>query len=224
MTTLVIPPPAEVELVGASVEPKIDAMIQKLMASLPDTDKLTPSERRDIIARYTTVLEGNFIYWMTAAYLSAKSEDARPHLLANLREEISDCHPAMLRTFTMAAHAYPTASDALEVDEDLTNVRMFLGRLSGAQNILTMAFFEGFIQQFMAYLAKLAELQGSQERVYTDVHGVCDVAHTAELFHAFYAELAVDPVEPSTNLLEGVDLLRTLIQTIIFGKRAAQAA
>ena len=65
-----------------------------------------------MIARYTAVLEGNFIYWMTAAYLSAKSEEARPILLDNLREEIGDCHPAMLRKFTIAAHAFPRTGRA----------------------------------------------------------------------------------------------------------------
>jgi hypothetical protein len=214
MTASPVTLPVQDDLVGASLKPQIDTIIEELIASLPDPNKLSAGERRGIIARYTAVLEGNFIYWMTAAYLSAKSEEARPILLENLREEIGDCHPAMLRNFTIAAHAFPTDSDALEVHRDLTNVRLFLGRLSGVQNILTMAFFEGFIQQYMAYLADLAEAQGSVERVYTDVHGVCDVAHSQELFRALSAEMAVNPLAPSENLFEGVDLLRTLIQNI----------
>ena len=200
------------------------AIIEELIASLPDPDKLSADERRGIIARYTAVLEGNFIYWMTATYLSAKSEEAHPILLDNLMEEIRDCHPAMLRNFTMAAHAFPTDSDALEVHQDLTNVRLFLGRLSGVQNLLTMAFFEGFIQQFMAYLADLAGAQGSVERVYTDVHGVCDVTHSQELFRAVSVEMALNPIDPSTDLFEGVDLLRTLIRTIIHGRGEKVAA
>ena len=147
-----------------------------------------------IVARYTAVLEGNFIYWMTAAYLSAKSEEARLIMLDNLREEIGDCHPHMLRKFTIAAHAFPTDADALDVHRDLTNVRLFLGRLSGVQNIVTMAFFEGFIQQFMGYLADLAVAQGSEELVYTDVHGVCDVA---ALTRAFSRSLDGDGSQPN---------------------------
>ena len=224
MTTSLVIPPVQNDLVGASLKPQIDAIIEELIASLPDPDKLSAGERRGIIARYTAVLEGNFIYWMTAAYISAKSEEARPILLENLREEIGDCHPAMLRNFTMAAHAFPTDSDALEVHRDLTNVRLFLGRLSGVQNILTMAFFEGFIQQFMAYLADLAGAQGSVERVYTDVHGVCDVAHSQELFRALSAEMAVNPLVPSEDLFEGVDLLRTLIQNINRVRRSELSA
>ncbi len=224
MTTSLVIGPVQDDLVGASLKPQIDAIIEDLITSLPAPNKLSVSERRGIIARYTAVLEGNFIYWMTATYLSVKSEAARPILVDNLMEEIRDCHPAMLRNFTIAAHAFPTDSDALEVHQDLTNVRLFLGRLSGVQNLLTMAFFEGFIQRFMAYLADLAGAQGSEERLYTDVHGVCDVTHSQELFRAVSVEMAVSPLNSSTDLFEGVDLLRTLIQTIIHGRVERVAA
>ena len=199
-------------------------MIDDLFASLPDPKKLTGNERRGIIARYTAVLEGNFIYWMTAALLSVQSEESRPILLDNLHEEIRDCHPAMLRRFAIAAHAFPTDSDALAVHDDLTNVRLFLGRLSGVQTVLTMAFFEGFIQRFMAYLADLAAAQGSVEMEYTDVHGVCDIAHSEGLFRALAVEMGQTPLEPGTDLFEGVDLLRTLIQTIVHPKADKIAA
>jgi hypothetical protein len=48
------------------------------------------------------------------------------------------------------------------------------------------------------------------------VHGVCDVAHTQELFRALEAEMMdQDPVAPAESLYEGVDLLRALIENII---------
>jgi hypothetical protein len=124
----------------------------------------------------------------------------------------------MLRRFTTAAHALPTDTDAVAVQEDLKNVRLFLGRLSGVQSVLTMAFFEGFIQRFMGYLAELAAAQGSVEMEYTDVHGVCDIAHTQGLFTALSAEMAVNPLDAGAELFEGVYLLRRLLQTIIFGR------
>jgi hypothetical protein len=214
MTTSLVTPSVQDGLLGTSLRQQIDSTIEELIIALPDPKRLTTEQRRGMIARYTAVLEGNFIYWMTATYLSVEAEDARPILLANLREEVADCHPAMLRNFSVAAHAFPTDQDALDVHADLTNVRLFLGRLSGVQNLLTMAFFEGYIQQFMAYLAELAELQGSTERVYTDVHGVCDIEHSEGLFRALYAEMAVNPLDPSADLFEGVDLLRTLLRRI----------
>lgn len=224
MTTFAVTPQSHNGAVDSSIQAKIGGMIDDLAASLPDPKQLTSEERRGIIARYTAVLEGNFIYWMTAAYLAVQAEEARPLLIDNLFEEVRDAHPAMLRRFAIGANAFPTDTDALAVHEDLTKVRLFLGRLSGVQSVVTMAFFEGFIQRFMAYLADLAAAQGSTEMEYTDVHGVCDIAHTAGLFTALEAEMAVNPLDPGTDLYEGVYLLRDLMQTVIFYRDAALAA
>jgi hypothetical protein len=212
MTTLLITPQMQN---ASSTKLQIEALIEGLMASLPNPKGLTDEERRGIIARYGAVLEGNFIYWMTATYLSVQAEEARPILIDNLRDEIIDCHPAMLRRFTVAADSFPKDTDALAVNDELTNVRLFMGRMSGVQNLLTMAFFEEFIQRFMSYLADLAEARGSAERQYTDVHGVCDIAHSQGLILALSAEMAINPPEPATDLFEGVDLLRTLIYKVI---------
>jgi hypothetical protein len=211
MTTLLVAP--EIQDLS-SIKPRIDTEIESLVAALPRPKDLAPEQRRGIIARYSAVLEGNFIYWMTAAYLSVQSEEARPILIDNLREEIADCHPEMLRRFAIAAHAYPTDADAMAVSDGLTKVRMFLGRLQGVQNVLTMGFFESYIQRFMSYLADLAVAQGSTDLEYTDVHGVCDIAHSEGLLRALSAEAAINPPDPASDLFEGLNDLRALIQTI----------
>jgi DNA-binding Lrp family transcriptional regulator len=213
--------PAAAELIPstasttAPIEARIDRAIEDLLASLPNPGKLSAEERRGIIARYTAVLEGNFIYWMTGAYISVGSDEARAKIMDNLREEIRDCHPGMMRRFAMAAHAVPTDADADAVHRNLMNVRLFIGRLSPVPILVTMAFFEGFIQRFMSYLAELAERQGSAEMEYTDVHGVCDVTHTQELFRALEAEMELTHPLPEKELFEGVELLRTLLQSIV---------
>ena len=199
----------------ATIQALIDREIDDLLASLPEPETLSAGERRGILARYTAVLEGNFIYWMTGAYLSAGSDEARAKIMDNLREEVRDCHPGMLRRFTIAASAIPTGDDAQDVYRNLMNVRLFIGRLSPVPIVVTMAFFEGFIQRFMPYLADLARRQGSGEMEYTDVHGVCDITHTQELFQALDAEMALAPPLRAEEMFEGVRLLRTLIQNIV---------
>jgi hypothetical protein len=199
----------------ALLEDKTTAIIDELIDSLPDPKALTSEERRGIIARYTAVLEGNFIYWMTAAALAAKAEQSGPILLQNLHEEVRDCHPHMLRKFAIAANAFPTEKDAMAVNDDLTKVRLFMGKLSAVKSVLTMGFFEGFIQKFMSFLAKLASERGSTEMEYTDVHGVCDIEHTEGLFKVLAAEMALTPPEPDADLFEGVCLLRALIEQVI---------
>lgn len=72
----------------------------------------------------------------------------------------------------------------------------------------------------MAYLANLAAKQGSTEMEYTDVHGVCDIAHSEGLFQAVNLEMSQHPVSPNADLFEGVDLLRSLIDRIFQGPAA----
>src|SRR5204862_4756046 len=125
----------------APIQAHIDREIEELLASLPKPEELTAEQRRGIIARYTAVLEGNFIYWMTGAYISAGSDEARAKIMDNLREEVRDCHPGMMRRFAIAAKATPTEADAQAIYPDLMNVRMFIGKLSPVPIVVTMAFF-----------------------------------------------------------------------------------
>lgn len=203
------------EFSGASIRECVDREVDDLLNALPDPDQLTPAQQRGIIARYTAALEGNFIYWMTGAYLSVGAAEARSIICENLTEEIRDSHPLMLRKFAMASHALPTDSDGALLYEDVTKVRLFVGLLSGVRTVIMMTFFEEFIQGFMAYLADLAGRRGSAELEYTSVHGICDIAHTEGLFRALAAEMEFNPPEPELDLFEGVNLLKSLILTII---------
>jgi hypothetical protein len=221
MSTTTLAPQVHDESLTDPIQQQIATIVDDLIGQLPNLAQLTSAQRRGIIARYTAVLEGNFIYWMTAASIAAKAEEVRPILAENLFEEVRDAHPVMLRKFAIAAHAFPTDTDALAIDTDLNNMRRFLGKLNGVQSVLSMAFFECWIQRFMGFLADLAKAQGSAEMEYTDVHGVCDIHHTAELFRALHLEMTVNPISLDADLFEGVDLLRTLIITIVKGSATA---
>jgi hypothetical protein len=74
----------------------------------------------------------------------------------------------------------------------------------------------------MAYLATLAKLQGSEEMEYTDVHGVCDIAHSEGLFNAVRLEMARKPIPADANLYEGVDLLITLMRRVFQGTQPSR--
>jgi hypothetical protein len=192
---------------GEAAREYIERSIEEVVSSLPNPASLSANERRGLIARYTAVLEGNFIYWMTATYLSVRSDDGHAIIEDNLREEVRDNHPGMLRRFAVAARATSTDADRMVIDRDLQAVRAFVARLAAL---------EGFIQRFMPYLAELAVRQGSIEREYTDVHSVVDIAHTQGLITAFESELSVSDSTVSTStLFQGIEVLRTLINTII---------
>src|ERR1041384_8288379 len=124
----------------ATTRAHIDQAIAHLLASLPDPEQLSANERRGILARYTAVLEGNFIYWMTGTYLAVGSDQARAKIADNLREEVRDCHPGMMRRFAVAAGAVPSDRDADAVARSLADVRLFVGRLSPVPIVVTLAF------------------------------------------------------------------------------------
>jgi len=200
----------------APIKQHVERAIEELMASLPDPHGLSSDEQRGIIARYAAVLEGNFIYWMTAAHLAVASGEARAIIEDNLREEVRDNHPGMLRRFVIAARALPTDTDALAVGRNLEHVRRFVGELDPVRIVVMMAFFEGFITRFMPYLADLAARRGSVEMEYTDVHGVVDVVHTEGLFRALQAEMLRAPAAPEpARELAGVEVLRTLLEIVV---------
>jgi hypothetical protein len=224
MSTEILSRQIQGEWSATALRQRVEAIINDLISQLPSPEKMDAETRRGIIARYTAVLEGNFIYWMTATYLAVHAEDARPILIENLHEEVRDSHPAMLRRFTIAANAFPKDTDAMAVDAELTRVRLFLGKMQGVQSLLTMAFFESYIQRFMGYLADLAGAQGSLEREYTDVHGVCDIAHSEGLFQAVTLEMAINPAPADADIFEGVELLRDLLETINQGPKQKLAA
>lgn len=224
MSTTLLAPQLQDGSEGASIQQQVSTMIDDLITQLPNPQRLTDEERRGIIARYTSVLEGNFIYWMTATYLATHSEDARLILIDNLMEEVRDSHPVMLRKFTMAANAFPSSEDVLAVHATMTKMRLFLGRLQGVQSLVTMAFFEGFIQKYMPFLAALAAARGSKEMEYTDVHGVCDVAHSEGLFRAVLLENSINPISAEENLFEGVELLCKVIGSVMHGPAEKLAA
>jgi hypothetical protein len=208
------------ELSGSnSLGRTLSLRVDELIASIPQPATLSPDARRGIIARYGAVLEGNFIYWMTACFLAAKSEDARAIVGNNLHEEIRDCHPGMLRKFVRGAGVIQEDLHSAAIESNLARVRSFVSHLSPTALIAMMAFFEMFIQRFMSTLEEIAALQGSVEFEYTRVHGTCDIVHSEELVHALEAEIALVP--PSQNiyadLFEGVEHLRGLIQDIVFG-------
>jgi hypothetical protein len=204
-----------------SIQNCTSGITSEILECLPTPEMLTTEQKRGIIARYTAVLEGNFIYWMTGAYLSVRTEQSRSIILENLSEEVRDCHPGMMRRFAMAANAVPSDTDFQTVWPDLMPVRLFVGKMPAVRLLLMMAFFEGFIQRFMPYLEDLAERQGSSDREYTQVHGACDIAHSAGLFRALEAEMATAPEESGVDLFEGVRLLRKLIETIVGAGGAA---
>jgi hypothetical protein len=156
---------------------------------------------------------------MTATYLSLSSAEAQTIVKENLREEIRENHPGMLRRFAVAAKAVPTKADYLAIHVPLGGVRDFVAGIRGFELLLMMAFFEGVIARLMPFLASLASSLGSFECEYTDVHGVLDMTHAQELMAAFDWETS-GVLDASRTAVTGIDVLERLLHVVIDPKRA----
>ena len=150
----------------------IQRSIDSIIASLPDPAQAfarrTAWTHRALYSRS----RGQFHLLDDRDLSSLSSSHARRVIEDNLRDEVSQNHPGMLRRFAMAAGAVPTDVDHFAVHQRLHVLRNYIARLRGNELLLMMAFFEGFIAQFMSYFARLAIKQGSLECEYTNVHGV----------------------------------------------------
>ena len=200
-----------------AIKKRLDGEREALMSLLPDSAALTDDMRKEIIARYTAVLEGNFIPWMTSAHLGAKSDEAKAITKDNLVEELRDNHPGMLRRFATMANSIPTNEHYIAVGEPVEEIRQFAARLNGVELLVMMGFFESFIAGFMPYLNALAKESGSSESEYTDVHAAVDIVHTEGLFKALEYELAItDSSEKhDEELLAGVEKIKKAVLAII---------
>ena len=198
-----------------AIKTHVDQNVAELIQSLPDITKLTKNQQRGIIARYTGALEPNFIAWMSATHISVSSQAAQQLTKKNVQEEASENHQDMLNRFARAAKACPGAKDFDAIYKQVSAVRNFISGLDGVQLLVSMAFFEDFIAQFMPYLAQLAAERGSKDFQYTDVHSAGDVEHTKQLYAAVDAEMALNPTAVNAEIFQGVKTIRNMIEAVL---------
>jgi len=72
---------------------------------------LSAPQATAVISRYVAAVEGNFIQWLAAASVTARSPRARFAADQNLLDEFSANHPSLLRAFAKGASAEPDVED-----------------------------------------------------------------------------------------------------------------
>lgn len=160
---------------------------ERIRVSLP-ANELTNEEALAFIRKYTAAIEGNFVAWMGAAAISARSVQGRYAASENLWVEMRDDHAGMLHAFARAANAEPTADDFASVAEAVASVRSMVAEMSGLKNLVLMAVLENTSAQFIPLLEKLAVQLGSTNLTYTKIHGEADVAHADQFLWAVEQE------------------------------------
>ncbi len=164
----------------------IDSAVREIGAALPDASSLSVDASRRILSRYSASITPNFVFWMAGAMLFARSSDAQLILAENLRVEVCDDHPALLRAFVASAGV------AVCQDDIVVNTGAFADmchRSDGLSLIAVIAVMESASAVFIPFLAERSRKCGGTDFRYTNVHGVADVLHAEDCIRALEYEM-----------------------------------
>lgn len=162
---------------------------RNLVESFLPKEDVSDERARLIIRRYVAAIEGNFVSWMGAAAITARSVQGRYAASENLWVEMKDDHAGMLRAFARGAGAEPLAEDHQSMAVAIQSVRTMVGEMSGLRNLALMAVLENTSAAFVPLLETLAVQLGAPDLTYTKVHGEADIAHADQFAWALEHEM-----------------------------------
>ncbi len=195
------------------VDEQLELAKQRIGKSLVTLDDLSESQIRDLIGTYRVAIEPNFISWMQRAYETANSKVAKKIILENIRDEVSQDHPKMLRDFSTDSGVPLDTRYYAKVSKPVLEMWKLFGNDNGLINVAVVATLENTSLEFVPYLANLGKRAGCNDFTYTDVHGEADIAHAQELYRGLVEEMSyanapwrtvVMAVDKTTLFLENI--------------------
>lgn len=156
----------------------------RLGALLLPVESVTTDRARKIIGRYAGAISPNFVPWLAAAAVSARSLEARFACEENIRVEMIQNHAGMLERFAVASGATATG----ESGEAVAAMRSEIEKMDGLYNVTIAAELEHASNIFIPWLASLARRCGSSDLEYTNVHGAADQKHAEQFLWALEHE------------------------------------
>lgn len=187
------------------------AAVDDLLATQSPCDQACGKE---IISRYVAAIEGNFIPWVAAAAVSARTVQGRYAAEENLQTELRENHQGMLRDFAIDTFAQPLKIHYEEVYYAVQRIRRTVGQMNGLQNIALLAYLENTSKAFIPFLENLAKTLGSRDLTYTQAHGVADIEHADQFLWALGHEMNAGYKKPEQTIDDviraGHDFLRTI--------------
>ena len=172
-----------------NIHKKLEQARNNVKSKLKTIDVFSVEQAKDILARYTAGIEGNFVQWMGAAVIYARSPQGKYAATENLDVEVKENHPAILREFAKSAKAEPSLEHYQAVDAVVASMRTLIASGNGLEALTVMATIENTSTAFVPYLAGLAKKRGSTNLHYTHIHGEADVEHARQFVWAVEHEL-----------------------------------
>jgi hypothetical protein len=204
------------ELSGSSYAHHFERAREAVRAALPDPEDLSSDQCRLAIRRYCAAVTPNFIKWLSAASLSARSQDARYAASENAMVEIRDDHPGMLKALARSSHALPDAEDYEAVERYMLPIQSRVALLDGLFLIALDGCIEHTSLEFVPWVGRVAHQLGNTSTEYVDVHGEADIGHAEQFVWALEKEAALYE-DPDKTIDEACDATVALINGVLVG-------
>ncbi len=208
--------------IALDLQDQFNHATEEVRRRLVPLDELREKDMKRILACYDAAIEPNFIPWVAAGVISARSVQGRYAASENLEEEIRGNHQGMLRRFVAAAGAAPGQQDYSSVEVPVQNMRDSFRQMNGLANIAMLAYLENTSAAFIPYLAQIAKTLGSKEFVYTNAHGEADIEHARQFLWALGHESDCNYTAPSETINKTICMGYKFL-TDILGLRAQVA-
>ena len=191
------------------------ASVQKFLRK---PEELTTEQAKGIVGTYRLAIEPNFIPWMKLAERTVDNGKARELIAQNIRDEIKDNHPLMLRQFAKNCGVHINDDDYDRALEPVVNMWRLFAEDSSIMNLAVAATLENTSLVFVPYLAELGKKLGCQDFQYTEKHGQADVKHADELAEGLVEEIVARKLQRKDSMLplvSAVDRTVEFLQVIL---------
>jgi hypothetical protein len=198
--------------VDINIQNQVQSFNSTISSILVPIHKLDNQKIKSILSRYQYVFEGNFIVWMTSAYLFSQSLEGKQNSFENIWVEIVQNHPGLLHEFTKVAK---TEINTEDLDIIIGKIRTEIAKKQAVYSLTLMALLENSSSIFIPYLEEIAKNIGVTKLVYTQIHGIADINHADQFVHSLIAErdYVSDPIF-NTQFKMAMDDTRKLLSLI----------
>jgi len=182
------------------VSPVLRTLTTRVADALPNIDDLSDENIAAIMLTYGTIVGENFIPWLSSTWTRCRSSVAREACRTNLRDEIIEDHPQMLRTFLSPVEIYrerPYVVSAVnkavqdarrEPGGVIAQIRRFTESADGVSGVWVLGALETTSCAFISWMDAAANRLSLADRVYLEKHGEADIMHADQFAAAVEAE------------------------------------
>ncbi len=211
---------------SGGVAQAIERLKQRITEFLPDVHAMDKAELELVFVVYADLIVPNFVPWMAKAWTMTRSPIARDACYDNLKCEVNDDHPLMLRKLVFGLSLgkinWAVLAAAMRLRDGQRVTRTITERLdhSSVYGLMLMAALENASLVFIPWMKQAADRLEIENRQYLEVHGEADVDHATTFITATEAEMKSVPQKAVAETEKAENDTVALLQ-IIFTREVA---